>query len=82
MSHTSYFALLFPSNHYASQAGRATHDVATAAVLPFFPGFGNLDQMLVLHNRTLRRVSYLLTGWLVTLFVTPLSVFAKKIIYM
>ena len=67
-----------PSNQHASRAGRATHDVATAAVLRLFPGFGNLDLMLVLRNRTLRRVSYLLTGWLVTLFVTLLYVVQKK----
>ena len=66
-----------PSNQHASQAGQATHDFATA-LLRFFPGFGNLDLMLVLRNRTLRRVSYLLTGWLVTLFVTLLYVVQKK----
>ena len=79
MSHTSYFALLLPNNQHAPPAGRATHDVATAAVLRFFPGFGNLDQMLVLHNRTLPRVSYLLNGWLVTLSVILLSVVQNKL---
>ena len=67
-----------PSNQHASQAGQATHDFATA-LLRFFPGFGNLDQMLVLHNRTLPRVSYLLNSWLVTLSVILLSVVQNKL---
>ena len=33
MSHTSYFALLFPNNQHTSQAGRATRDVASSLAL-------------------------------------------------